>query len=78
MSKYRIVEVKHPSGQTVCYQAQKRVLFWLETLTDFEGYGSEVWEHTISRNTLEGILEVIQEHKGVDKSSLIKTYIEVE
>ena len=77
MSKYRIVELKDSKGIVRCYQAQKKVLFWWETLTDFEGYGSELYERNIIKTTLNEINEVIQEHKSIDKSKLIKTYIEV-
>ena len=77
MSKYRIIEVKDGKGQIFYYKAQKRVLFWWETLTEYTD-GDTMYESPIITHTLEEILEVIREDKGSKTSSLIKTYLEVE
>ena len=75
MSKYRIVEVRGSKGQIFYYKAQKRVLFWWETLTE---YTDTMYESPIITHNLEEILQVILDDKGSNKPSLIKTYIEVE
>ena len=81
MSKYRIVEFRGSKGQLLYYQAQKRVFFWWETLTDFEydEFSGDVHEYPFCAVTLEQILETIQEDKDYNKKQIItKTYIEVE
>lgn len=77
MSKYRIVEVRGNKGQIFYYKAQKRILFWWETLTEYTD-DDTMYESPIISHTLEKILEVIREDKSNNKSTLIKTYIEVE